>query len=136
MAKQPAKNTDITVNSVALEDDVTGWSFDMSQETPVVTSLADAGPRRVVGNYDYALNLDGVADFAASQSDATLFGLIGSTGVALDLEPTGANSGTDDPNYTSTSIVLNSYSIAGQVGGAVTFRAAMAGNAAIARATA
>lgn len=135
MAKVAAKAADITVNSVALEDDVTGFSLDVTQELPVVTSLADAGPRRLAGNYDWGLNLDGNADFAASQSDATLFGLIGSAGVALDLEPTGNNAGTDDPNYGGT-VLLASYSVAGQVGGAVTFRAALQGGSALARAVA
>lgn len=135
MAKTAAKNTDITVNSVALEDDVTGYSLDVTQELPVVTSLADAGPRRLAGNYDWSLNLDGNNDFAASQSDATLFGLIGSAGVTLDLEPTGANSGTDDPNYGGT-VLLASYSIAGQVGGAVTFRSQLMGGSALSRTTA
>lgn len=135
MAKTAAKNTDITINSVALEDDVTGYSLDVTQELPVVTSLADAGPRRLAGNYDWSLNLDGNNDFAASQSDATLFGLIGSAGVTLDLEPTGANSGTDDPNYGGT-VLLASYSIAGQVGGAVTFRSQLMGGSALSRTTA
>lgn len=135
MAKTAAKNTDITVNSVALEDDVTGYSLDVTQELPVVTSLADAGPRRLAGNYDWSLNLDGNNDFAASQSDATLFGLIGSAGVTLDLEPTGNNSGTDDPNYGGT-VLLASYSVAGQVGGAVTFRSQLMGGSALSRTTA
>lgn len=136
MAKKPAKDANIAINSVALEDDVSSFSLDVSQETPEVTSFADAGPRRVVGNYDFGLSLDGAADFASGQSDATLFGLIASTGVAMAVDPTGASAGANDPNYDSTSVVLESYSIKGQVGGAVTFSAKLNGNAALSRAVA
>ncbi|MDO8704081.1 MAG: hypothetical protein Q7J84_03965 [Sulfuricaulis sp.] len=102
----------------------------------MVTSLADAGPRRVVGNYDFSLGAEGVADFASGQSDATLFGLIGSAGVAMALDPTGTSAGPNDPNYDATSIVLESYSVKGGVGAGVTFSAALQGNSALSRAVA
>lgn len=136
MAKQPAKNLNLTVNAVALEDDLNSASLDFTQETPEVTSFADAGPRRVVGNYDYKMALDGSADFAAAQSDATLFGLIGSSGVNTTFDPTGTAAGPNDPNYDSSSMVLESYSIKAQVGQAVTFSASLVGNSAIDRAVA
>lgn len=136
MAKQPAKNLNITLNSVAIEDDTTSSALNVNQETPVVTSFADAGPRRVVGNYDYDFDFDGNPDFAASQSDATIFGLVGSSGVAIGWDPTGASAGANDPNYDSTSVVLQSYSIKAAVGGAVEYSAKVAGNAALSRAVA
>ena len=77
MAKKAANVVNITVNSVALEDDIDNFNLSVTQETPVVTSFADAGPRRVVSNYDYKLDISGSADFASGQSDATLFGLVG-----------------------------------------------------------
>lgn len=134
MAKQPAKNVDILVDSVALEDDIDNFSLDVEQELAVVTSFADAGPRRLPGNYDYGLNFSGKADFASGQSDATLFALVGSSGVATEVEPTGATAGANDPNYDSTSMVLESYSIRGQVSGAVEYSTALKGNAALTRA--
>lgn len=136
MAKQPAKNANIAVNAVALEDDVDNFTLDVSQETPVVTALSDSGPRRVVGNYDYGLQLAGGADFAAGQSDATLFGLVGSSGVAMAVDPTGATAGANDPNYDATSVVLEGYSISGQVGGRVDFSSQLRGNSALTRAVA
>lgn len=133
MAKQPAANADISINSVALEDDIDSFTLNVSQETPVVTALGDTGPRRVTGNYDYNLDISGGADFAASQSDATLFGLIGSSGVAMAVDPTGEEAGADDPNYDATSIVLSSYQISGSVGGRVDFSASLQGNSALSR---
>ena len=136
MAKQAAKNVDISINSVALEDDIDDFSLDIEQELPVVTSLADAGPRRLAGNFDFGLDIAGSADVAASQSDATLFALVGSAGVALDLETTGAAAGSNDPNYEATSMVLASYKLSGKVGGPLTFSASLKGNSALSRAVA
>ena len=133
MAKLASKNVDITINSVALEGYVRSGNLNVSQQTPEVTALSDAGPRRVVDNYDYDLSIDGPADFASGASDATIFGLVGSTGVALDLEPTGATAGANDPNYTATSIVLTSYGFSWGVGEDIKYTAAFAGNAALSR---
>lgn len=136
MAKQPAKNANISVASVALEDDIDSFNLEVTQEVPKVDALGTAGPRRVVGNYDFGLQASGNADFASGQSDATLFGLVGDAdGGAVAVDPTGATAGTDDPNYDST-MVLESYSIAGQVGGAVTFQAQLRGTSALTRAVA
>ncbi len=136
MAKKPANVANLTINSVSLEDDLTSISLDVKQETPTVTSFADAGPRRVVGNYDYSLGMEGVADFATGQSDATLFGLIASTGVSFGFDPTGQTAAANDPNYDSTSAVLESYSIKAKVGGPVELSATLQGNSALARAVA
>lgn len=134
MAKQAGKNLNLAVNSIAIEDDLDAAALNIDQETPVVTSFADAGPRRVTGNYDYNLTGEGPMDFAAAQSDATLFALIGSTGVATAFDPTGASAGASDPNYDSTSMVLTSYQIRAAVGAPVRGSFALAGNAALTRA--
>ncbi len=136
MAKCAAKASNFMLNSVPLEDDATSITLDIKQETLEVTSFADAGPRRVVGNYDYSASLDGTCDFAAAQSDATLFAMVGSAGVAMAFDPDGVSAAADHPNYDSTLVVLESYAIKSQVGQAVTFSASMAGAAALARAVA
>lgn len=132
MAKMPAKNANVKI-SVALEDDIDNFTLNVTQELPVVTCLSDAGPRRLAGNYDWGLDVSGGADFASAQSDATLFGLIGSAGVAVEVEPTGAGCDADNPHYDATSGVLRSYSISGAVGGRVDFSASIEGNSALAR---
>ena len=133
MGKIAAKVTTISFNSVALEDEIDDWSLDIQQETPVVTALADPGPRRVAGNYDFGASISGKADFAAGQGDATLFALIGSAGVAMAIDPTGQAASADEPNYDATSVVLSSYGISGGVGQPVTYSAKLEGNSALAR---
>lgn len=133
MAKMPSKQVNISINSVAIEDDVDSFTLKVDQQTPAVTSFADAGPRAVVDNYDYGLDLGGSADFASGQSDATIFGMLGSAGVPMAVDPTGATAGPNDPNYDASSVVLSSYQISGGVGQAVKFSASLKGNSALAR---
>ena len=133
MAKIAAKVANLMVNSVVIEDDVDSFGLNVTQETPVVTSLSDAGPRRVVGNYDFNADFSGAVDFAAAQTDATFFALVGDAGKVVGIDPTGAaGAGASDPHYDST-MVLASYSISGAVGGRVDFKASLQGNSALVR---
>jgi hypothetical protein len=134
MAKFAGKALNFTVNAVAIEGSMNDSTLNITQETPEVTTFADAGPRRVVGNYDYTIDLKGMPDFASGNSDATVFALVGSSGVATGWDPTGASAATNDPNYDSTNMVLGSYSISAKVGGAVEMTATLLGNAALTRA--
>jgi hypothetical protein len=135
MAKLAAKNINYTLNSVAIEDEITSITQNVKQETIKVDGLSDTGPRRVVGNYDFDYSLDGNADFAAAQGDATLFALVGSAGVASGFDPTGNSAAAGDPNYDST-VVLASYSVKGGVGQSVSYSATLEGNSALTRAVA
>ena len=134
MAKIAARSADLTLNSVSMEELLDEISLKVQQETPEVTCLADAGPRRVAGNYDYSLSVKGAADFASGASDATLFALVGSAGVSAGYDPTGASAGTNDPNYDST-VVLGSYEISSKTGQATMLSAELRGNSALTRAT-
>ena len=133
MPKQPASATNISINSVALESEIDSYTLDVTQETPVTTGLGTTGPERVVANYDHSLAISGAPDFTAAMGDATLFGLIGSSGVAMAVDPTGNTAGANDPNYDSTSVVLESYQLSGSVGNRVDFSAQLRGNSALTR---
>ena len=135
--KQPAKNANLTIDTVPLEDDVDNFSLSVTPELPVITALSDVGPRRIMGNYDYSLDLSGAADFAAGQSDAVLFGLCSDAdGGPVGVDPTGLAAGVNDPHYDSTSMMCSGYTVSGAVGGRVDFKATLVGNAALARNTA
>lgn len=135
MAKIAAKASNFTLNSVAIEDELNSIDLKVDQETFLVNGFSAAGPERVVGNYDWTESIGGSADFAASQGDATIFGLVGSAGVAAAFDPTGTTAGTNDPNYDGT-VVLKSYSISSKVGAAVTYSAELEGTSALTRAVA
>jgi hypothetical protein len=137
MAKQPAKNVNITISSVALESEIDSFSLKISQETPVAGGFGTAGPFRVVGNYDYSLDISGAPDFTAAKMDATLFALVGDTdGNTMAVDPTGATAGANDPNYDASLVVLSSMEISASVGGRVSESATLLGNSALARAVA
>ena len=133
MAKIAAKVINFTLNSVALEDEISSISQNVEQEVPTVNGLSSTGPERVVGNYDFSYDVDGSFDGAASQGDATIFGQIGAAAVATAFDPTGASADANNPNYDST-VVLSSYTISGAVGGAVVYSATEQGAAALTRA--
>lgn len=132
MARIAARNLNVTLNSVAIEDELNSATQNITQELPVVTAFADAGPRVVPANYDFTYALGGSADFAAAQGDATLFAMLGSNGVSLGFDPTGNAAGANDPNYDST-VCLASLSIAFATGAAATYTANLQGNSALAR---
>jgi hypothetical protein len=135
VAKQPARKAKLNINSVAYDADIKGFEIGIDQETPAVTALADAGPRRVAGNYDFSLKMDGAPDFASGGTDAAAFALLGNAGVAMNVRPTGNAAGANDPHYNGT-VVLSSYSIKGATGGAVESSVSLAGNSALTRAVA
>lgn len=137
MAKLAARNLNLSVSSVAIEDELSSAELSIEQETPIVTGFSDAGPRRVVGGYDYGLSGEGHFDGAASQGDATLFALVGvATVQATAFDPTGNAAGANDPNYDSTDMLLESYSIRAARGGSVEYSFQLRGNAALTRAVA
>jgi hypothetical protein len=135
MAKIAARNLNVTLNSVAIEDELNSASQNVTQELPDVTAFADAGPRVVAANYNYQYDLGGYSDFAASQGDATIFAMLGSAGVGLGFDPTGATAAAGDPNYDST-VCLASYNISFSTGGAAQYTATLQGNSALTRAVA
>lgn len=134
MAKQASWKSNYTLNSVSIEDELTSIDLSVDQETIKVDGFSNAGPERVVGNYDWKTSLAGNFDGATGQGDATIFALLGSAGVATGFDPTGASAGASDPNYDGTQ-VLKSYSIKAAVGAAVTYSAELEGNSALTRST-
>ena len=133
MAKLAAKNMNFSFNSVQFEEEASSISQAVTVENPVVTTFADAGPRRVGANYDFAVDIEGFYDPATAKGDVTLFGQIGSgSGQTTEFDPTGNGAGANDPNYDST-MMLSSYSIRGAVGAPVTYSATLQGTAALAR---
>lgn len=131
MSKIASKVINFSVNSVAIEDELNNISQEVKQELAEVAGFSSSGPERVVGNYDWSYKMDGSFDGAASQGDATIWALIGSAGVATAFDPTGASNDADNPNFDSTAAVLESYTISGSVGGAVTYSATLQGASAL-----
>jgi len=78
MAKIPAKSMKMWLGQYALAARLTGAGVDVTQELAKSECLGDEGPRRVVGNYDYAFPFMGLFDGAAGELDAIVHALLGS----------------------------------------------------------
>ena len=76
MSKFPAHGTRILLDQYDISGYVNSFDLPFAQETPDVTSFADAGPRRVVGNYDYSSSVLGFFDGADDAVDEILHGLL------------------------------------------------------------
>jgi len=134
MAKMASKTADIVIGSTSFEEFTTAISQELTQEIPEATCFADAGPRRVAGNYDFGYTLGGPADFAAAASDIVLHALVGAAAAHSLFDPTGTSAASGHPNYdTSSGVHLESYNIQVGVGEPVTYDATLRGTAALAR---
>jgi len=131
MAKVASTGIDFDINSVPFEDDLQSLSLDVNQEMLVTTSFSDAGPRRLVGNYDYSHSLGGAVDFADAQSDATLFAMLGNNRT-VEFEPLGTTADTSSPVYNST-CGLASYTITCSQGAPIMMSATLEGAVAMDR---
>lgn len=133
MARIHGEVADFTLNAVAIEDELNSIDLNIQQDLQEVTAFNDVGQVFVRGKYGWTEDVAGAFDGAAAQGDATLFAMVGAAAaVATDYEPTGADSGTNDPNY-GGSVWLKSYKISSKVNGPVTYQASLQGTGALAR---
>jgi hypothetical protein len=135
MARLHGENVNYTLNTVAIEDELNGVDQEIAQDLAAVTAFADVAEEFVEGKYGWSHDLEGSADFAASQGDATIAAMLGAGEVAVDFSPTGNVAGANDPHYTGN-VLLENYRISARVNGPVTYRARVRGNGAITRAVA
>ena len=73
MVKQPAKSVSVYFDEFAFSGYLNSTEQTITPETPVVSSLGDAGPRRLVGNYDVGHSDQGFMDTADDSYDEQLF---------------------------------------------------------------
>lgn len=109
MAKFVYNDAHVTINSVDLSDHVQSVSLDVAVTEADVTSMSDdwdmviAGRKRVSGSITF------YQDFAASEVDATVWPLVGTT-TNLVIRPTAAAVGAANPDYDVTGALITGYS--------------------------
>lgn len=79
MAKLPASPTRIYIDEFDISGYLNSTSLDLTQETPVVTTFADAGPRRLVANYDAKQSHTGLLEPTDDGYDEQIFALLDTT---------------------------------------------------------
>lgn len=73
MAKQAAKTAKVYFDHVDISGDINSTSLKFDTERPVVTTLADTGPRRLLGNFDHSGGHMGYLDSANDAFDEDAF---------------------------------------------------------------
>ncbi len=133
MARIHGENANYTLDSLAIEDELSQIDQEITQDTAEVTAFGDVAQEFVEGKYGWTHQLAGAFDGAASQGDAKLFSMFGAGEKAVGFDPTGASAATNDPNYDGN-VLVTQYGISAPVNGPVTYRASLLGNGVLTRA--
>ena len=132
MAKVHGLNQKFTWNSVALGTFMTSASFERVAALVETNTFGDTNVERIAGLKDVSVDIDFVWEAGASTVDSALGDAQG-TSAAFTYDPTGAAAASaTTPTYTGT-LILETYSITGDTGSAITASATFAGNGAVTR---
>ena len=116
MAKIILTDASITVNSVALSTLSNSVTLTFEKDSVEVTAFGDAGHKFTGGLQNNSCEMSLFQDFAASQTDATIYPLVGVPTVVV-IKPTSSAVGATNPSYTLTDTMLVSHTpVAGAIG--------------------
>jgi hypothetical protein len=137
MAAITLKDAHITINSVDLSDKIQTISVELSQDLPQSTAMGDDAHEYLAdGLKDATFSLTWRADYAASQVDATLWGIYsGGALVPFVIKPNGAATSTTNPAYSGNCALQNYSPVTGSVGDQATTPASFQVSGDVARAT-
>jgi len=102
--------TDVTIsiNSVALQSRATNVVINYEKEAVETTSFGDGSRAFTAGLTNVSCDVTLNQDFAASNVEATIFPLVGTTTTVV-FKPTSAAVGATNPSYTITGAYLASH---------------------------
>ena len=105
-------NPSITINSVDLQDQCTSAVVNYVLEQLETTSFGDTarkfGASAVTSLQNNSIEVELYQSYAASETEATIFGLVGIQ-TTLVLKPTSAAVGATNPSYTLTNCYLSAH---------------------------
>jgi len=115
MAQFVLTDASVTLNSVDLSDHVKSVTINYSADMQEDTAMGDDTHTMLGGLKNWSVDLEFNQDFAASEVDATLFPLVGST-FAVSILPTSASVSATNPNFNGTGILESYPPLGGSVG--------------------
>jgi len=116
MAQLVLTDATISVNSVALATRANSVSINYEIEAVESTAFGDSGRKYVGGLQNLTCDIEFQQDFAASQVEATIFPLVG-TSTTIVIKPTSAAVGATNPSYTLTGTFLSAHTpVNGSIG--------------------
>jgi len=124
----------LTINSVDLSDHMTQASLDIEYDSVTTTSFGDTVETLIAGIGRATLAVTFNQDYAASEVDATLNGLVGTT-TAFVFKATGASVSATNPSYAGTVLVTQYTPMSAEVGALSTLSVSWPVTGAITRAT-
>lgn len=105
----------ITINSVDLSDHISQAAIQTSAAELDTTAFGDDWMTKLGGLKDWSLQLEFHQDFAASEVDATIWPLLGTTTTVVIKADSGSVSSTN-PSFTGSVLVSEYAPISGSVG--------------------
>jgi len=106
----------ITVNSVALSDHANSVTLNYEIDSVETTAFGSTGHKFTGGLQNNSLDIEFMQDFAASNVEATVFPLVGTTTI-VKVKATSAINSATNPEYTLTGTFLAAHTpVASAVG--------------------
>lgn len=117
MAVQVLKDVTISIGGVQLESKANSVTLTYEAESIDVTAFDGSGARKfAAGLVNNTVEIALMQDFAASQTEATIYPLVG-TNTTVIIKPTAGAVSSTNPSYTITGAYLASHTpVAGGVG--------------------
>ncbi len=115
MANLVLTNAYVSLNAVNMSALVRSVTLNYSAELQDDTAMGDTARSRIGGLKDWTLEIEFFQDYAASQTDATLFSLVGTT-FAVEVRPTTSAASPTNPKFTGTGILESYQPLGGTVG--------------------
>jgi hypothetical protein len=116
MAQLVLTNASITVNSVDLSDRANSVTLTYEVDSVEVTAFGDSGHKFSGGLQNISCEISFQQDFAASEVEATIYSLVGTTTTVVIKPDSGAVSATN-PSYTISDAFLGAHTpVMGAVG--------------------
>jgi len=124
----------LTIGGVDLSDKMTSASLNIEYDSIPTTAFGDSVETLIAGLGRATLNVTFNLDFAASEVDATLNGLVG-TATAFVFKPTSASVSATNPSYAGSALVTSLTPINAEIGALSTASVSWPVSGAITRAT-
>lgn len=134
MATFVLTDASVTINSVDLSDHVRSVTMSYEAESVDDTNMADTTRINTGGLLNYGVEVEFSQDFAASEVDATLFSLVGSTTTVV-IKPTSSAVSSTNPSFSGTMLLTSYTPVTGTVGDLATATASFVPAGALTRAT-
>jgi hypothetical protein len=116
MAKLVLTDASVTINSIALSDHANSVTLNYEIDSVETTAFGSTGHTFVGGLQNLSVEVSLMQDLAATNVEATIYPLVGTT-TTLALKNTSAATSATNPLYTITGAFLASHTpIAGAVG--------------------